>query len=251
MHYTAAGLDHWTGFTKKKQQLPIEPKNRKPRPVSGASSVGSVFRGGFAHNVDMLRFSAGGDALWRLPRHPDWKYEMVNGEAWLSPRARPLLFGRSTSVAVPMDKRSEAQIRMIDARRDRTEMIELITEVWAEEDPYRSLEDPKTLLQAEFERSLNEPSLGIVAVDAGTICAVVLVGTAAAGAPMLTWLTVRREARDRGLATALLRVVVETLSARGVEELASGTSAANVASLRWHLTRGFQLAPDPIRDQRH
>ena len=81
-----------------------------------------------------------------------------------------------------------------------------------------------------------------------TICAVVLVGTDDAGAPMLMWLTVRRDARERGLATALLRVVVETLSARGVDELASGASAANIASLRWHLTRGFQLAPDPIRE---
>jgi hypothetical protein len=41
--------------------------------------------------------------------------------------------------------------------------------------------------------------------------------------------------------------VVETLSARGVDELASAASAANVPSPRWHLTRGFQLAPDPIR----
>lgn len=184
----------------------------------------------------------------RLPRHPDWKYEMVDGEAWLTPRARPLLFRRSTSVAVPMAKHSNAQIRLIDARRDRMKMIELVRDVWAEEDPYRSLEDPHTLLEEQLERSLNAPSFGIVAVDAQAICAVVLVSTTATRAPMLTWLTVRREARDRGLATALLRVVVETLSARGVEELASGASAANVPSLRWHLTRGFQLAPDPLRD---
>jgi L-amino acid N-acyltransferase YncA len=65
---------------------------------------------------------------------------------------------------------------------------------------------------------------------------------------MLAWLTVRHDARERGLATALLRVIVETLSASGVEELASGTSAANVPSLRWHLTHGFQLAPDPLRE---
>jgi L-amino acid N-acyltransferase YncA len=147
---------------------------------------------------------------------------------------------------------SGVEIRTIDARRDRSEIARLLMDVWVEEDPYRSLEDPETLLQEQIERSLEDPGLGVVAVDAGSICAVVLVGTDgagdAAGAPMLMWLTVQREARDRGLATALLRVVVETLSARGVEELASGTSAANVPSLRWHLTRGFQLAPDPIRD---
>jgi GNAT superfamily N-acetyltransferase len=196
----------------------------------------------------MLRFSVSSDAMWRLPRHPDWKYEMVDGEAWLSSRPRPLLLRRSTSLEVPAVTLSGVEVRTLDARRDRSEVAKLLMNVWVEEDPYRSLENPKTLLQAEIERSLNAASLGIVAVDAGTICAVVLVGTAAAGIPTLTWLTVRREARDRGLATALLRVVVETLSARGVEELASGTSAANVPSLRWHLTRGFQLVPDPLRE---
>ncbi len=196
----------------------------------------------------MLKFSVSSDAWRRLPRHPDWKYEMVDGEAWLSPRARPLLFRRSSSVAVPMAERSDAEVRTLDTRRDRSEIAKLLMDTWVDEDPYRSLEDPETLLQAELERSLNAPSLGIVAVEAETICAVALVGTAAAGAPMLTWLTVRREARDRGLATALLCVIVETLSARGVDELTSATSAANVPSLRWHLTRGFQLAPDPIRE---
>jgi GNAT superfamily N-acetyltransferase len=218
------------------------------RTTQPAEFLNSTFRGGFAHNVGMLKFPVSFDAWGRLPRHPDWKYELIEGEAWLSPRARPLLFGRSTSVAVPAVRLSGVEVRMLDAQRDRAEMIELIWDVWAEEDPYQSLEDPKTLLQAELERSLIAPNLGIVAVDAGRICAAVLVLTAAAGAPMLTWLTVRREARDRGLATALLRVVVETLSERGVEELASSTSAANMASLRWHLTRGFQLAPDPSRE---
>ncbi len=218
------------------------------RTTQPAEFLNSTFRGGFAHNVGMLRFSVSSDAWWRLPRHPDWKYEMVKGEAWLSSRPRPLRLRRSTSLEVPAVTLSGVEIRTLDARRDRSEIAKLLMDVWIEEDPYRSLEDPDTLLQAEIERSLEDPGLGIVAVDAGTICAVVLVGTDDAGAPMLTWLTVRREARDRGLATALLRVVVETLSARGVTELASGTSAVNVPSLRWHLTRGFQLAPDPIRE---
>jgi GNAT superfamily N-acetyltransferase len=186
--------------------------------------------------------------MWRLPRHPDWKYEMVKGEAWLSSRPRPLHLCRPTSLAVGAVTLSGVEIRTIDASRDRSEIAKLLMDVWVDEDPYRSLEDPKTLLQEQIQRSLEDPGLGVVAIDEQGVCAVVLVGTEDAGAPMLMWLTVRREARERGLATALLRVVVETLSARGVDELASGTSAANIASLRWHLTRGFQLAPDPIRE---
>jgi GNAT superfamily N-acetyltransferase len=205
-----------------------------------------IFCGGFVHNVDMLRFPGDSDALWRLPRHPDWKYEMVKGEAWLSSRPRPLHLWRPTSLEVPAVTLSGVEIRTVDARRDRSEIAKLLMDVWVEEDPYRSLEDPKTLLQAEIERSLEDPGLDVIAIDEQGICAVVLVPSTSA--PALMWLTVRRDARERGLATALLRVVVETLSARGVDELASGTSAANVASLRWHLTRGFQLAPDPIRE---
>jgi len=185
---------------------------------------------------------------------------MVKGEALLSSRPRPLLLHRSTSLVVPAVKLNGVEVRILDARRDRSEIAELLMDVWVEEDPYRSLEDPETLLAAQIERSLEEPGLGVVAVDEQGVCAVVLVGTDDAGgpgrgaargpgdAPMLMWLTVRRDARERGLATALLRVVVETLSARGVDELASGTSAANVPSLRWHLTHGFQLAPDPVRE---
>ncbi len=65
---------------------------------------------------------------------------------------------------------------------------------------------------------------------------------------MLSWLTVARDARERGFATALLELISTVLRARGVSELASTASAANTPSLRWHLTRGFQLAEDPVRE---
>jgi GNAT superfamily N-acetyltransferase len=193
-----------------------------------------------------MRLPLSPDLLQRLPRHPDWKYEMVKGEAWLSSRPRPLMLRRSTNLAVPAVTLSGVEIRTIDARRDRSEIAKLLMDVWVDEDPYRSLEDPEATLQAQIQRSLEGPGLGVIAIDEQGVCAVVLVPSTTA--PALMWLTVRRDARERGLATALLRVVVQTLSAHGMDELASGTSAANVPSLRWHLTRGFQLAPDPVRE---
>jgi L-amino acid N-acyltransferase YncA len=201
----------------------------------GSPTLASSCDGDFAHNVDLMRFSVSSDsdALWRLPRHPE-------------SRPRPLHLCRPTSLAVGAVTLSGVEIRTLDARRDRTEMIDLIRDVWVEEDPYRSLEDPKTLLREQIQRSLEDPGLDVIAIDEQGICAAVFVPPTSA--PALMWLTVRRDARERGLATALLRVVVETLSARGVDELASAASAANVPSLRWHLTRGFQLAPDPIRE---
>jgi hypothetical protein len=68
------------------------------------------------------------------------------------------------------------------------------------------------------------------------------------GTPTLSWLTVARDAREHGYATGLLRVITTALCARGESELASATSAANPPSLRWHLSRGFELAEDPLRE---
>ena len=65
---------------------------------------------------------------------------------------------------------------------------------------------------------------------------------------MLSWLTVARDARERGLATGLLALITTALRARGVSELASAASTANTPSLLWHLSRGFQLAKDPMRE---
>jgi hypothetical protein len=193
-----------------------------------------------------MRFPLSPDLLQRLPRHPDWKYEMVKGEAWLSSRPRPLPLWRPTSLAVPAVTLSGVEIRTIDTRCDRSEIAKLLMDVWVDEDPYRSLEDPEATLQAQIQRNLEDPGPGAIAIDEKGVCAVVLVPSTTT--PALMWLTVRCDARERGLATALLRVVVETLSAHGTDELASAASAANIPSLRWHLTRGFQLAPDPLRD---
>jgi hypothetical protein len=193
-----------------------------------------------------MRFPLSEDLLRRLPRHPDWRYELVDGEAWLSPRPRPVRLRRPTGLAVQGATLGDADVRRIEPR-DHSAVIELLLAVWLHEDPYRTTEDPVALRQ-EIELSLASSALGMVAVDPHGMCASVLVQVSASTEATLTWLTVRRDARDHGLATAVLDGVVQGLSARGIEELTSATSAANIASLRWHLSRGFQMAPDPFRE---
>lgn len=196
-----------------------------------------------------MRFPLSLDLLTRLPRHPDWKYELIDGEALLSPRPRPLVLRRPTAVAVPAVLVSGADVRPIDTGRDRAGIVSLLLDVWTEEDPYRSLEerDRDAALRFELERTVERPGEldGAVAVDPHGLCAAVLVSSSSC--PTLSWLSVRRDVRDRGLATALLGVVVEALAERGVSELESHASAANLPSVRWHLGRGFELAPDPLR----
>jgi len=64
---------------------------------------------------------------------------------------------------------------------------------------------------------------------------------------MLRRLTVARPPQARGVATALLALVIARLGDGGVGVLVRAASAASMASLRGHLTSGFQLAEDPSR----
>ncbi len=77
------------------------------------------------------------DQLRRLPRHPDWKYELIAGVALLSPRPRPLSFLRQTDRSVPSD--GGARARPVDDA-ERAGLAALLQAVWADEDPYRSLD---------------------------------------------------------------------------------------------------------------
>jgi len=196
-----------------------------------------------------MRFPLSAELLRRLPRHPDWRYERIDGEVWLSPRARPLHLRRLTALPVPQT-RVNAEVRELDVPSDRAAVAALLLDTWSDENPYRSLESPAEVLGPEVDRDLDTAELGVVAVavDSGAICAVALVHGQRSGTPMLTWLTVTRDARERGLATGLLRLITTTLRARGISELASTTSAANTPSLRWHLSRGFHLVEDPMRE---
>src|SRR3954464_12403219 len=94
-------------------------------------------------------------------------------------------------------------------------------------------------LQGPPARPSSSALFGAVAVQSGVVRAAALVH--GEHPPTLTFLTVAPDARERGLATRLLATITAGLDQRGVLELASATSATNTASLRWHLTRGFEL----------
>ncbi|MCP9491005.1 MAG: GNAT family N-acetyltransferase [Solirubrobacteraceae bacterium MAG38_C4-C5] len=197
-----------------------------------------------------MRFPLSLDLLRRLPRHPDWKYELIDGEAVLSSRPRPLGFRRPTDMAVAAAPKHDAEVRAVEATRDRAGLVTLLLDVWSDEDPYRSFEEDvrEAELRRELERTVERPEEleGAVALDTHGLCAGLLV--MGSGPPALTWLSVRRDVRGRGLATALLSVVVDALAARGEPELGSYASAANVPSVRWHLACGFALTPDRLRE---
>ena len=163
-----------------------------------------------------MRFPLSLDLLRRLPRHPDWRYELIDGEACLSPRAHPLGFRRPTDITVSAAPGHEGEVRAFETTRDRAGMIALLMDVWSDEDPYRSFEEDvrEIELRREVERTVGRPEEleGAVALDAHGLCAGVLV--MGSSPPALTWLSVRRDVRGRGLATALLGVAVDALVCR-------------------------------------
>jgi ribosomal protein S18 acetylase RimI-like enzyme len=195
-----------------------------------------------------MRFPCSTELWHRLPRHPDWRYELLNGDAVLTPRPRPLALCRPTALPVT-HARPDVEVRALDVGSDRDAVAALLADTWSREDFYRSLDDPFETLRGEIERSLDNFRFGAVAVQLGVLRAVALVH--GEQEPTLTWLTVASDARERGLATGLLALITAGLHQRGVRELASATSAANTARRRWHLTRGFVLAADPLAEARH
>lgn len=199
-----------------------------------------------------MQFPLSLELLHRLPRHPDWRYELVDGEAWLSPRPRPLGFVRSTAVPVPTAPTPGVEVRTVRTARDRAGVAALLVDLWSEEDPYRSFADDvrNAELQREVERAVIAPDAleGAVCLDARGLCACVLV--TGSSPPALSWLSVHRDVRGRGLASAMLDIVLGAMARRGVRAVASYASAANVPSLRWHLARGFELTPDPLWELR-
>lgn len=192
------------------------------------------------------------DAFIRMPRHPDFKWELFGGVCHVEPRPRTVALRRATDLPVPAVA-VEAEVRALDISRDRASVGVLLHEVWADSDLYKVLDAPDDVLGPEIARSLDGSGaeLGAVAVDGGAVCAVALVAHGRDEAWTLEWLTVAARHRERGLATAMLAFLVGELRERGVGELRSGFSPSNRPSLLWHLSPhrgGFTLAPDPIRE---
>jgi hypothetical protein len=123
----------------------------------------------------------------------------------------------------------------------------LLQDIWSNEDPYCSLEAPAELLRAEIERGLASAEFGAVAVGARAVCAAVLVHSGGSGASGSELAPSRATLASRGWPPRCSGSSTPRC-ARGVSELASAASAANTPSLRWHLTRGFDLAEDPVRE---
>lgn len=194
--------------------------------------------------------------LQRLPRHPDWKYELVDGELLLSHRPSSIDLVRST--ALPVKGESGPEVDLLDIQSDEAAVWQFLLATWQGEEPYCYMDptEVESIIGEAIGRSwdrLTSPS-GVCVRDDDGMAGVLLLTEPHRYSdrtnPVITWLTVRYEVRMTGIASAMLATTVSALRAAGVEGVDSGTSPANRASIQWHWRHGFTPLPDPLAGTR-
>jgi GNAT superfamily N-acetyltransferase len=151
---------------------------------------------------------------------------------------------RTTAVGSLTCEAGRYNVRALTTQPDLDAAAEFLATVWRDEDPYRSFEHPDVQFRADLARDIAGAELILAAYEGSTIVGAVLIAKdRRSAAPILTWLAVAPAFREQAVATALLESASADLAARGVPRLMSAVSAANLASLRWHLSRGFTLEP--------
>jgi GNAT superfamily N-acetyltransferase len=218
----------------------------------------------------------------RLPRHPSFKYELIEGVTWISPWPR---YGH-------------AQMRLTRFRADPSDVgkatlrpalpndIEALTPIFrgafGHLQPYGSLDDDAA--RSAAEKSLRRTFAGddgplaeaasFVALDedkiAGAILITLLPGgdptnedsvfwreappadlwAKGEGQPHLTWIFVRRFAQGIGVGTQLLQQAVRVLKRQGYKMLWTTFLLGNDSSVLWHWRNGFELLPNLLSKRR-
>jgi len=220
------------------------------------------------------------EQFFALPENPAYKYEYIDGEAWLTPRPKighALLELRPMEVSERLEVRREpVRIRpLVDA--DWTHLPSLFAAAFHRVEPFKGLGDDRRLEAArdclEHTRSGGDgpliPPACVVADrldrnDGGPLAAglITLMPDVPLdslrglnwrsppppdalerrlGRPHLTWIFVPPLLSGNGLGEAMLAVSTRALLDLGYAEMASTFLLGNPSSMLWHWRMGFQL----------
>jgi GNAT superfamily N-acetyltransferase len=229
-----------------------------------------------------MRLPLTAEEFRRLPRHPAFSYEWIEGQAWVAPNPRyhhALL--DLHSFALSPDAEVPEGVRL---RRLREEHWERLPALFASSfhgvQPYAGLDEKERLSAAR--KSIEQTRTGgdgplletacfaAVRQEDAELCGAVLVtlipladlsdAQASArwegrppedcverrlGRPHLTWVFVRPGATGHGIGTALLACAVRELLAMGFHDLATTFLSGNEQSMLWHWRNGFRLLAHP------
>jgi GNAT superfamily N-acetyltransferase len=213
-----------------------------------------------------------------LPRHPAYKYEYIEGQAWLTPRPKfyhALLDLERFRGDIPMAE--DIQVRpVMDEDIPRLEPI--FAGAFSRQQPYASLEDDKRLEAAQQALAkvrggtdgpwIREASF--VAINESRAVGAIFItllpdadptdwdsfrwresppadwqAAGAGGRPHITWIFVSQRLAGQGTGTALLAAAVAELRRLNFRSLASTFMLGNESSMLWHWRNGFALQTYP------
>jgi GNAT superfamily N-acetyltransferase len=216
----------------------------------------------------------------QLPRNPAFKYELLGGQVFLTPRPKhfhALLDLRSPEADVlAAGGTPEGVTLRAVATSDWASLAAVFSGAFRTTQPFGSLDD-ETRLQAA-KQSLKRTATGgdgpwiqaasFVADENGPVGAILItllppgdpceygsyywneppppdVVEQRLGRPHLTWVFVVAQHRTEGVGTALLSAAVRRLRDMGFAELATTFLLGNDSSALWHWRNGFRLLPFP------
>ena len=209
----------------------------------------------------------------RLPRHPAYKYELIDGTTWLTPRPASRDVRRSTAPTLPgpddpSDDASGArpwEVRVREYRdRDAGGLAVPFAAAFERTVPFSTLGEGA--LRAAAADAVDETlggRHGPLLADVSSVAAdeqcrafgACLVTRASEtggncpremrGRPYLAWIFVVPLLGRHGLARAMLHRALGELHRAGEPALHSSFLVGNEASALWHWDNGFELLPSP------
>jgi GNAT superfamily N-acetyltransferase len=223
----------------------------------------------------------------QLPRHAAYKYEYVNGEAWLTPRPRyyHAILDLHPLADTPLPQADPRAVLRPVRLADWEETLPVVfAAAFCNQQPFSAV--PKEQARAAAARALTQTRDGhdgpwiepasFVAVGnqeehaIGAILVTLLPDADLSewgayhwpeppppdwlerklGRPHVTWVFVSPFFTGEGVGTALLNAAAQQLLALGYTELASTILAGNDSSLLWHWRQGFRLLAYPGSQRR-
>ena len=235
-----------------------------------------------ADHFRAMRLQLTHDEFRRLPRNAAYKYELIGGEAWISPRPRwhhALLDLHSFPPPPEIDPYQGIELRPLRPA-DWDELRALFAAAFRQVQPFGSLddEDRRDAARQCLEQTrtggdgpLIEPACFVaVQGEAGRVCGAIMPtlipqvdlsdidasprwqGPPPAGSiekrlglAHLTWIFVCPLRAGHGVGSILLAAAVKALLSMGFEELATTFLAGNDSSMLWHWRNGFRLLGHP------
>jgi GNAT superfamily N-acetyltransferase len=218
----------------------------------------------------------------QLPRNASYRYDYVDGAAWLNPRPR-YYHAQLDFEGLTFDAPSDVPLRRVQ-ERDWEPLAELFALAFAAHQPFSGQPVEKRAVAARTSLAqtrrggdgpwVERASFVARGEDAGLVgCALITLlppgdptdwdtyhwltppprdcVEECIGQPHLTWIFVRPDRAGRGVGTALLRAVVNELRAMGYTSLLSTFLTGNDSSMLWHWRAGFRLLSYPGSPRRY